>query len=812
MKEKSKKEKPRFLSFFNYGEKFFSGLKISQWQGIFSLLTILLIILSAIHWHFPRYLPDFLSYQYTPVLIIPTLWLFVKNYPKIIKRPEEWGLVLSGGFVLAKIVYRWDPVENFLREALSGKLFGLILKVFNRFDLAFFYLMIFFGSLVLIKHQKKINEGALFLATAIFLFLEDFFKIKLLEEFIIQRSSESFLEALEGFFDELHPLVFYLALFWGIRIIWKNRQQLNQRLEKQVQREQNEETTRLQRFPKHFPRWNLPSFQSFRKNTSTLNFWINLPWMAIKKLAAGVFRWMYVEGWRYSLGLVLIVVLAFSLRIYNLGERDFQNDEFQVVGAAAGYYHTGTFYQWKWLEKETTQADGCSADATTSCRYTRAWPHTVLVAWSFKLFGEISEWTARLPSVIFGVLFVALSYFFTKFFTGDKRFSLLIALLFAVSTTLIFRAQTVRMYIMLWPFFLFTSWLFYQGLTQNNPIKFKNRKLSTFVDKYLDFNFPKLILATLLLFFCYQIHLNSLLILPVLFIFSIYLFFNHKKIKYVLLPFTGILFSSLFILSYGLITKKNLLDRLFYYLDTSKIREEYIDILLSRPLGESLGLACLILSTLFLAITTKREFRDRIVYLLVFTVTSILFFLLLADRQPNFNYISHAIPFAFILILFPLFNILSNLKTKTNSRKMLATFFFLLISIETIIALFQFYNNTDTPNFTKAYGTIKRNLASDEIIFAQFFRSYYFKDFSNAEKIPIISLGYKKDYSFEEFIEDYQKHPSGWLVWASRKGGHIDNHIKDYACQNFQHLHGSSCDEKIDESEVEVFFYKKPNY
>lgn len=91
--------------------------------------------------------------------------------------------------------------------------------------------------------------------------------------------------------------------------------------------------------------------------------------------------------------LLFIVLFGLLLRLENINN-DFHGDEFQVIGTAAGYMHSGEFKQWDWKNNTLCQ----------SCDYDRAWPHTWMIAESFRLFG-ISEWSSRIPSIFFGIVY-----------------------------------------------------------------------------------------------------------------------------------------------------------------------------------------------------------------------------------------------------------------------------------------------------------------------------------------------------------------------------------------------------------------------
>ena len=78
----------------------------------------------------------------------------------------------------------------------------------------------------------------------------------------------------------------------------------------------------------------------------------------------------------YSI-LFLIILLGFCLRIFNLGENDFREDGYQVISAAASFAQEHTFQPYDWLTQKPCRDINCKP-------YTRAWPHTILVALSFK--------------------------------------------------------------------------------------------------------------------------------------------------------------------------------------------------------------------------------------------------------------------------------------------------------------------------------------------------------------------------------------------------------------------------------------------
>lgn len=94
-------------------------------------------------------------------------------------------------------------------------------------------------------------------------------------------------------------------------------------------------------------------------------------------------------------------------------------------------------------------------------KYDRALPFTYSVALSFKLFG-INEFSARLPSVIFGTLSIILIFFIGKRFFGAKV-GLVSALLLAFIPFEFIWSRTCRMYSMYQLFFLFGFFAFYKG-------------------------------------------------------------------------------------------------------------------------------------------------------------------------------------------------------------------------------------------------------------------------------------------------------------------------------------------------------------
>ena len=145
--------------------------------------------------------------------------------------------------------------------------------------------------------------------------------------------------------------------------------------------------------------------------------------------------------------LFALTAIGFYLRFNNLGDRSFWFDEAITSYAAIGVLEHGTPVLPSGIE------------------YTRALLNTYLIALSFWIFG-ISEFSARIVSVIFGTLTIPLVYLLGK--ELGRRTGLIAALIITFSAFEILWAQEARMYAQFQFFYLLTAYLFYISLKKKN--------------------------------------------------------------------------------------------------------------------------------------------------------------------------------------------------------------------------------------------------------------------------------------------------------------------------------------------------------
>gem|GEM_PF-1896266 len=517
-------------------------------------------------------------------------------------------------------------------------------------------------------------------------------------------------------------------------------------------------------------------------------------------LIGKILDWIYKEGLRYSISLMILLAIFSGLALYKLGESEIRGDEFQVVAASVGYYKTGEFYKWDWLENKSGKYTEC-IENDKYCHYKRAWPHTFLITQSYKIFG-ISEWSSRIVSVISGIIFVIIIYFFTKFFFESKDVATLstFALVFNANFLSLFRYT--RMYALLLPMFLILLYFLYRTTTEPNKTKIKNKRLSEFIKNNFDFRLTLIPITLIILFFAYNIHMNSLVAFPSLVLFIFYMFYRTREIKFLwtsLAGLSGIIF--LFTGAHLGIIKKFTQFLTFF----EKSNYSYIYFQSNFPFGESLGIS-LFLVFLFSITLIKKKSLDKIFFIIINVLFSLAFFVWIADRYPNFVYGSHIIPLSITIIVAGFYCLI-----KTTDKKLVKSILFFMFLTLVLSSFLRskddlYGENGSRAKLKIAYKEINENFNSQkDIIFGQYLRTFYLKEIENAKTINMLS---GKKYDFENFLDDLSKHKSGYITWETKKGGHLQDAIKEYCCENFKQLHGESCLHKIDDTKVEVFYFE----
>lgn len=201
--------------------------------------------------------------------------------------------------------------------------------------------------------------------------------------------------------------------------------------------------------------------------------------------------------------LTVLTVIGLVLRINNLGSLTFWMDEAIQTYAALGLIQHG------------------SPVLPSGMVYMRSFLDTFLIAQSFKIFG-VSEFAARLPSALFGVLTIPLVYLTGKEF-GNRRVGIIAAFLITFSVFETVWNRDARMYSQFQFLYLLTAYLFYIY------IKSKNWKIIPAIA-------GSFILA-------YYSHTQISIFILIAFLYILYVFLNKLNVnKYILL---GILFSTI---------------------------------------------------------------------------------------------------------------------------------------------------------------------------------------------------------------------------------------------------------------------------
>ncbi len=501
------------------------------------------------------------------------------------------------------------------------------------------------------------------------------------------------------------------------------------------------------------------------------------------RTASGSSRSATYSGKRvYAAGLMILVAASMAIYSYKLDNLDFRTDEYLVVGSAAGYYHAGKFNQWDFLENRLSENV-----------YTRSWPHTWLVAQSYKIFG-ISEWSSRIISVLFGVLFVLLSYIVAHHFSRDRFSAYIFAATIMLYPKYVDFFRWTRMYALLIPLFLILGYAVYRTLTEELDIGEHSGRVAGFYKTFMNFHYGYFLAALALLPLAYIIHPNSLLILPIGFLFFLYLAVTAPQKKYIFIFMLSALTLPVLI---HYLPMKWFLDNLHFFKIHNYV---YFKYLFAYPFSMEAGISILLIGGAVVCCIKQKSFRDRLAFLYLITAVAIIFFVFTANRYPGFKYSAHCNVFGIMLIVY-LFILLGR---SFRSKTALFILTFLLLARVGFVFYMEYdglYNRHPlygSPSV--AYKTLQKEYNPDRetLVAGPYFRPYYY----DSESKPIKSM---KDLprNFIDFVLLLKNTRCGWITWETSYSYLVDPQIVNFVHQACRKVHGAG----LDDTRIEMFHY-----
>ncbi|WP_254863548.1 glycosyltransferase family 39 protein [Halovivax gelatinilyticus] len=496
------------------------------------------------------------------------------------------------------------------------------------------------------------------------------------------------------------------------------------------------------------------------------------------------------DGRTYRFLLALVTAIGATAFTFRLGALHLQGDEYLVADTAASYYFSGELYRWNWI-----------ADEHAGRYYDRAWPHTLLVAGSYAIFG-VSEWSARIVSAAVGVLAIPITYVVVAYFTERRLVALVSCLAMAVYPGFVFYFRWARMYALLIPLFLLLTYFVYRSVTESNPIGFGHDRLDETIDRYADFNYAIGLVTIPVLYVAYQIHYNALVVIAATYVYVVYRAIATGERKYYTASAVGLVGIAAVAVVAHQTDSLGFLDQFLSFFDRENT--VYHSYLFRYPFEWTFGL---VLAVAGLAIPARLENRDlthKLVFVYILCGFALVFYVYVGDRYASFAYVVHVVPFAIALVVFAYVSFVDALRTPVLRYALVALLVVSLAAPMIGVGDGNDYRSLyyeDSEDFDTAYGTIVEEFDEGDVLIAQYARDFYLRDLP--EDTEWISMRNNQDYGPDEFHDDVERHGSGWITWESGKAYHVHPEVRAYIDEHFEQHHGVA----VDDTRVEVWYF-----
>jgi len=558
--------------------------------------------------------------------------------------------------------------KNFIKIFLILFLITIITTtislIFNFYSQYFTYTLLIFSFALLFLIFRKQKLGFWFeLPKYIFLILLLLVTISSLKfEFI---ANTPFLKTITNFLLSQQLWLTITTIAFGAITFYLNKDIVGKKIEDEKITEEKKEKKRKQEFDEKYPFWKKfdvsygikKSFKEkkflqgiFRILISPIIFLIKLPYKLVK--------WMYKEGWWYSVGLILIVVLGFVLYSILATTMVYTIDEGYTLNSIQAYNQYGEL---------GLSISGASYQRATSFTYISAQLYNFLESLNVKN----QKILLRAGSIFFALLTITLFYFLAKNISKNKKIAILATFLLSFNWYFIIIAITARNYIQSLFFFTIALLILVKTFLEKNTKKeilltlfFFLFVVINFIEGFSPFSLHLLIFFVVLKLMKYKFKLFSIkkIILYAFLILSfLIILYNYKN------------FSLLFIINTFQISLKGVYWEAFMFLGSSFV---YIPIL---------GIIFY-----FLALIHYNRLNSlRSIFSISMISVLLIQIFLFASRRSYPRYLVDINILLFILVTNLIYFYLSN--TKKNI-KLFGVFLFLIIIITSMINIHQIYN------------------------------------------------------------------------------------------------------------------------
>ena len=494
--------------------------------------------------------------------------------------------------------------------------------------------------------------------------------------------------------EKYQTIIIVLAVVSGGLTMWHNRERVERKIEEEKNQEEEAEQKQKEEFGDKFPKIAKLNFKYNIKiawqNKKYLNAIIKIilsPIIFIGRLPYSLIKWMYKEGWGYSIGLIIILIFASTLIYPNLGGHDLYHDESYQINVLDSLSKGDGFYLRNYVTDEPTIS------------YNQGYLTEIGSYFFYSEFSKSLFWVRFFTATIslFSILFI---YLIFKLYV-PKSISLLIAFFVSYNIIFLYLARFFRPYSLFLLFYLVTFFLLIRlkSFKGKDNIKFIYSLMGIFlfsIGALIEREMAKILFILLPLCFI-PIIINHKKTLS-----EILTKANRKLLFVIIFLLIGV---SLFLNSLNIIHLSNMFRQipeqfsLKIFINPTNSYYQYL--LDYQTRGAIIPRFFLAIGTSYLIYTSIAKKKLRTFCLLIFSFIPLIMCVYFMNKSEDFRYIYHIVPFFAAILIFGIYIISIIIFNKKTLRLFFSIFCLILILSKPMLPFLENSNPLFIKSITK---------------------------------------------------------------------------------------------------------------